>query len=116
MKFWIELEQAYQLDQIIEDSKGQPVIIFKHSTRCSISQTALNRLERSWETKPEAGVKMVYLDLLQHRDISNLIAEKFEVVHESPQLLLVQNGQCTFSRTHLSIRLEEALAHLEPKN
>jgi bacillithiol system protein YtxJ len=116
MKFWKELEQAGQLDQLVEDSKSTPVIIFKHSTRCSISQTALNRLERSWEVKPEEGVKMVYLDLLCHRDISNLIAEKFGVVHESPQLLLVQNGQCTFSRTHLAIRLEEVFDFLSAKN
>lgn len=116
MKFWNELAGIDQLNLLVEESKNQPVIIFKHSTRCSISNTALSRLERSWEELPNPGVKMVYLDLLRHRDVSNQIAEKFGIVHESPQLLLVQNGACTFSKTHLDIRLEEAFEHLNSKN
>lgn len=116
MKFWNELAGIDQLNLLVEESKKRPVIIFKHSTRCSISNTALSRLERSWATLPNSEVKMVYLDLLRHRDVSDQIADKFGIIHESPQLLLIQNGECTFSKTHLDIRLEEAFEHLISKN
>ena len=103
---WEQLNTVDQLEELIEKSKSKPVAIFKHSTRCSISSTALNRLERTWNDGLN-GFKMYFLDLIAHRDISNAIAEKFDVIHESPQLIVIKNGEAAYSASHLSIRTED---------
>ncbi|TXK37791.1 bacillithiol system redox-active protein YtxJ [Pontibacter qinzhouensis] len=103
---WHPLTSAEQLDTVIEESKSAPVVIFKHSTSCSISATAKSRLERQWEKAGVEHVKPYYLDLLRYRPVSNEIAEVLQVQHESPQLLLVQDGVCTYNASHLGINLE----------
>ena len=101
---WIELTSESQLTEIKEHSKIKPQLIFKHSTRCSISGVAKNRLEKS--TPPE-NVDFYFLDLIKHRDISNKIAEEFAVFHESPQVLLIKNGECVYDESHSGIRMDE---------
>lgn len=101
---WEQLTDETQLQQIIEQSRHQPVVIFKHSTRCSISAMALNRLERS--TAPE-GITFYYLDLIRYRSVSNKIAEMFQVYHESPQVLLIKDGECVYDESHNGINMEE---------
>lgn len=103
---WIPLESPKQLDEIMELSSSVPCLIFKHSTRCSISSMAKSRLEKSWDFEA-SDVKPYYLDLIQHRTISNEIADKFEVHHESPQILLIRNGVCTYDASHLDISVAE---------
>ena len=83
---WISLKDSRQLDEILAESKTQPVIIYKHSTRCNISRSAFDRLERNWDASI-GSIKGYFLDLLSNRDISNRIAELFEVEHHSPQIL-----------------------------
>jgi len=100
---WIDLREQAQLETIKEESKKAPVLIFKHSTRCSISRAALDRLERNWKTE----IKTYYLDLLSYRNISNQIAEYFGVEHESPQVLVVKSGKPVYVRSHLSINADE---------
>jgi len=104
---WQELKEEQQLDQIKDLSTGEPVVIFKHSTRCSISSTALNRLERSWKPEEVKGIKPYYLDLLSFRNISDKIEDEFNVRHESPQLLIIKNGSCVYHASHLGINYEE---------
>lgn len=104
---WTELNDEAQIESIREESKEQPVLIFKHSTRCSISRTALDRLERNWKPETLAPVKMYYLDLLSHRNVSNRVADYFDVAHESPQVLLVKDGKPVHVRSHLGIGFEE---------
>lgn len=101
---WIPLTEEAQLDAIIEQSKSKPVAIFKHSTTCSISAMAKDRMER--EQAPE-GVDFYYLDLLRYRPISNKIAEVFHVHHESPQILLIKDGECTYDESHNGITMDE---------
>ena len=101
---WLPLSEISQLDQIIDQSNEQPIVIFKHSTRCSISHMAKGRLDRSEEI-PETP--FYYLDLIAYRDISNQIAEKFQVHHESPQILLIRNGECVYAESHSGIMMEE---------
>lgn len=101
---WNELALPEQLDLIKAESHVVPQLIFKHSTRCSISVMALSRLDRS-ET-PE-GVRFHLLDLLSHRQLSNQIADMFGVVHESPQVLLIRNGECIYEESHNAISMEE---------
>lgn len=103
---WTALDSVNQLDEI----KQQPgySIIFKHSTRCSISMMAKRRFELDWEQLPE-NLPLYFLDLIKHRDISNKIAEEFQVHHESPQLLLIKNGECILDQSHGGISVEETL-------
>jgi bacillithiol system protein YtxJ len=103
---WNKLDKNEILDQIIEESKAKPVIIFKHSTSCSISAMALNRLERSWNDADMNGVKPYYLDLIAYRGISNAIAEKFGVMHQSPQVLVIKNGECVHDDSHMGINYQ----------
>jgi bacillithiol system protein YtxJ len=102
---WHTLENLSQLDEWLDRSQSQPVLFFKHSTRCSISAAAYGRMERGQNQLP-AGVALVYLDLLAHRDVSNALAEKTGIAHESPQLLLVVNRQCVFDASHFDVRPE----------
>lgn len=106
---WNKLKSEDQLDQIREESKSQPVLIFKHSNRCSISQLALDRLERKWNEK-EPAIKPYFLDLISHRDTSNRIAQKFNVEHESPQVLLIRNGEAVSDWSHFDIDLQTIVA------
>jgi bacillithiol system protein YtxJ len=101
---WAELTDIDQLESIKQESMQQPVVIFKHSTRCSISSMAKMRLERS--DMPE-DVKFYYLDLIRYRAISNKIAEIFDVYHESPQVLLIKNGECVYDESHNGINMDE---------
>ena len=100
---WNKLEQITQLDKIIEASFQQPQAIFKHSTRCSVSSMVQNRLERSGAIP---NVAFYYLDLIAHRDISNEIAERFDIEHQSPQLLLIKDGKCIFNESHMAIDMQ----------
>jgi len=100
---WHPLTSLEQLDEILEESKNTPVVIFKHSTACSISSTAKSRLERQWAGAGLDHVKPYYLDLLRYRPVSNEVAELLQVQHESPRLLLVQDGVCTYDVSHLGI-------------
>ncbi|MCR9289735.1 MAG: bacillithiol system redox-active protein YtxJ [Bacteroidetes bacterium] len=103
---WIPLTSISQIDEIIQRSKEVPCAIFKHSTRCSISSMAKYRLEDDWNF-PTTQVEPYFLDLIAHRDISAAIADKFSVWHESPQLLLIREGECTYDASHLDITVDE---------
>jgi bacillithiol system protein YtxJ len=103
---WISLTTEEQLSQIKEKSITVPQVIFKHSTRCSISSMVLDRLERS--STPES-IDFYYLDLIANRNISNKIAEVFNVYHESPQILIIKNGECIYDESHMGIRMDESV-------
>ena len=104
---WIPLQAENELEQIITDSETQPVLLYKHSTTCSISATALGRLERNWKTD---AIKPYYLDLLRFRELSRQVAERFGVTHQSPQALLIYKGQCVYDASHFDIRYDELMA------
>ncbi len=96
---WNELTDITQLDDIIQESADIPVLIFKHSTRCAISKMALRNFEKEYDI--DAGkAKPYFLDLLEHRDISNEIANIFHVTHQSPQLLVVKDGAVVYHTSH----------------
>src|ERR1700743_1074232 len=101
---WIDLTDEQQLGDIMEQSRQHPVVIFKHSTRCSISAMAKGRLERE---APAENVTFYYLDLIRYRDISNRIAEELHVPHASTQVLLIKNGECTYEESHNGISMAE---------
>jgi bacillithiol system protein YtxJ len=100
---WNPLTEITQLQTIKEESYKHPVLILKHSTTCSISSTALSRLERNWKQEKVGDLKPYYLDLLRYRPISNEIANTFKVEHQSPQVLIIQDGECVYDVSHFDI-------------
>ena len=106
---WLPLTQPEQLRTIVQESHEHPVLIFKHSTSCPISAMAKAKIERQWpDATLPADTPLYYLDLLRFRPLSAQVAEEFHVQHESPQLLLIQAGQCRYHASHMGIRLSEA--------
>ena len=103
------LTDVDQLQRIKEASLQRPQIIYKHSTRCGISSVVLKRLEKT--DAPEIA-DYYFLDLIKHRDVSNQIAELFQVHHESPQILLIKNGDCVFDDSHYSISMDDITEQL----
>lgn len=101
---WIEITNELQLEEVKSLSKTKPQLIFKHSTRCSISSMAKHRLEK---TATPGEIDFYYLDLIKNRNISQKIAEEFDISHESPQVLLIKNGKCIYDESHSGITMDE---------
>ncbi len=95
---WLQLTEISQLDVIIEASKSKAQILYKHSTRCGISKMVMRQLETDYDVNLNAD--LYYLDLLNYRPISNEIASNFEVMHQSPQVLVVKNGVVVKHASH----------------
>jgi bacillithiol system protein YtxJ len=102
---WIPLTDLDQLNEIVVLSNAKPIAIFKHSTRCSISRFALKQFENEFDSADATDT--YFLDLIEHRDVSNEIASRFQVVHQSPQLLLIKNGQSVYDVSHSDIDAKE---------
>jgi bacillithiol system protein YtxJ len=103
---YFELDKMEQFDEIDEISKTKPVVLFKHSTRCSISRMALKQFDAKFNY-PEEKIDWYLLDLLNHRDLSNEIASRYIVVHQSPQIVVIRNGKAVFNESHDSISAED---------
>ena len=104
--FWRVLNNDISLDEIDVISEKTPVLLFKHSTRCSISHMAKGELDRNWDFSEEEIIPY-YLDLLQYRSISNNITERYGVIHASPQILIIKNGKCIYNTSHSNISVDK---------
>ena len=103
---WKHLTSVEQLDAIEEMSASKPVAIFKHSTRCGISSMALRQFKNSFDIS-EDELDMYYLDLLRYRKVSDEVAARFGVLHQSPQLIVIKNGEVVHHASHHSISFEQ---------
>ncbi|HWW43272.1 MULTISPECIES: bacillithiol system redox-active protein YtxJ [Pedobacter] len=101
---WTNITDGTQISEIQKQTGYS--LIFKHSTRCSVSMMAKRRFEMDWDALPE-GTALYFLDLISYRDISAQIAETFQVHHESPQILLIKDGDCILDASHGDISAEE---------
>lgn len=108
---WRKLESMDQLAEVDELSKTKPVALFKHSTSCSRSAFAKEKLMDSYKLD-DKKVSFFYLDLLAHRNISSAIANKYGVMHQSPQLIVIKNGKAVFDTSHESISYNGLLKQL----
>ncbi|MCB7480832.1 bacillithiol system redox-active protein YtxJ [Christiangramia sediminis] len=100
---WIELNSMAQLDEMEERSEERTVAILKHSTTCGISRMVLKMFESDYDLDENEAIDLYFLDLRAHRDISNAIAEKFRVRHESPQLIVLKNREVVHHSSHQGI-------------
>lgn len=108
---WIELKDPGQVEAIKKLSSEKCQVIFKHSTRCSTSSVVKNRLERS---EADDRIDFYLLDLISYRAVSNEIAETFNVYHESPQVLVIRNGECIYDESHYGITMEDIIEQSSP--
>lgn len=104
---WKSLADLGQLNDIVNLSEEKTVVIFKHSTTCSISRMVLRNFEN--EYNQDNNLEIYFLDLLKNRDISNEIASKFSVVHQSPQILVIKNGVSVYNASHENIHADDLL-------
>jgi bacillithiol system protein YtxJ len=111
-QLWSELKDIEQLDELVTLSDSTPVFIFKHSVSCGISAQAKENLEIAM-AKTDKKIIFYYLDLIKYRSISNEIASRFGVTHQSPQILFIKGGKVIFTTSHHKIRpdiIEESLS------
>lgn len=102
---WIPLTEMNQLDEIKSLSKSKAILIFKHSTRCGISRMVLKNFEKEYNLQ-DSVIELYFLDLIEYRSISNEIAMKFNVIHQSPQVLVIQNEGVIYHDSHHQISVE----------
>ncbi|MFZ2284800.1 MAG: bacillithiol system redox-active protein YtxJ [Lutibacter sp.] len=101
---WLPLNDKSQLEDIIKISSDKPVLIFKHSTRCGISRMVLKNFESDYDI-PETEMDLYFLDLLNYRSLSQDISAKFSVRHQSPQVLVIKNGEVIYNDSHYYISI-----------
>jgi bacillithiol system protein YtxJ len=106
---WNKIDNEQALDEIIQSSYQEPVLLFKHSYRCSISSVALSRVEKAWN---QPDVKPFLIDVINQRPISNRIAQFLKITHESPQAILLQNGEPVYNASHLEINYKDLLGSI----
>ena len=107
---WRLLTDLGHVNEIIDLSTEKPVVIFKHSTRCSISRMALKQFENEFDLNEK--VVSFLLDLIEYRNISNEIASRFGVQHQSPQIILISDGKAVYNASHESIEAAKLVKHL----
>ena len=95
---WSRIDSEETLSKMINKSLDAPQVLFKHSSRCSISSLALSKMQNGLK-----NIDLYILDIIAHRDISNTVAQRFNVIHQSPQLLIIHHGKCMYNTSHLGI-------------
>jgi len=98
---WIGLTTVTQLQAISDKSKTKTQVIFKHSTRCGISKMVMNQFVDHYDV--DVSIDLYYLDLLNFREVSNEVGYKFQVLHQSPQLIVIKNGIAVAHASHGAI-------------
>jgi len=105
---WIFLTSESQLEEIERKSFEKPQVVFKHSTRCSISSVSMNKFVKNYNI-PSADADLYYLDLLNYRSVSDEVGYKFQIMHQSPQVLVIKNGEAVYNASHYAIQTDKIL-------
>jgi bacillithiol system protein YtxJ len=103
---WKSLNSLSQYEELMQASDKKPFAVFKHSTRCSVSHMAKKKMEMEWNID-DASLNLYYLDLLEHRDISNKIANDTHITHQSPQLIVIKNKEAIYHESHGNIDVSD---------
>ncbi len=103
---WTSVKHPTQIDEIVELSRQKTCLIYKHSPTCSISSMARHRLEGSWDFQ-EQDLATFFVDVVYDRPLSQQMAQTFGVRHESPQILVIKDGQCIHHSSHLDISVRD---------
>ena len=111
---WQELENVEEYRQALNHSFEKPILFFKHSTSCFISKSVKKNLEKQIsESADKDKVDLYYLDLLHFRPISNLMESDLNVTHQSPQAILLKNGEVKYNASHENIDFQSVIQALK---
>ncbi len=102
---WNKITTEQEVKDIVEKSKHKTQIIFKDSVTCGISAYAKSRIVDGYD-EIDGKADFNYLDLLAYRPVSNFIAEHLGVYHQSPQIIILKNGEVVHTVTHHAITAE----------
>lgn len=102
---WYQIASMDELNEAEKESHKRAIAIFKHSVTCGVSAHAKHRMENGFDLDPES-CRLYYLDLLSNRDISDEIARRYDVRHQSPQMIIIQNGKAVFDTSHHAVSLD----------
>ncbi len=108
---WIRLTSIDQLNSIIEKSNEKPILIFKHSTQCGISSMVFREFQRVYGLNEEQ-IKLYYLDIISFREISNEVSIRFQVIHKSPQVIIIKDGNTIHHSSHYQINFNSFILKL----
>ncbi len=103
---WNDLTNLDELDKLIKESELITVIVFKHSTRCDMSSAMLKRFEQDYNLNADSA-KPYFLDVIANREVSNEIALRFEVIHQSPQIIVIKKGRAVYFASHGDSKFED---------
>lgn len=109
---WREINDETVIGRIIKESYINPVVVFKNSYRCGISYGVLSRFQEEMSNAAVDGIAFYLLDVLAHRPLSSAISAEFNVRHESPQALVIENGDCSYHRSHWNISFSDIMNHI----
>ena len=116
MIHWNEIRDDVSPEELSELSNTDLLLIFKHSTRCGTSYMALDRLTEQWDSEKVEGLRSCFLDVISYRELAREIGAFFKVPHQSPQLLLIRNGECIFESSHSGIKFSDVEAVMRKLN
>ncbi|MEQ8904070.1 monothiol bacilliredoxin BrxC family protein [Ekhidna sp.] len=102
---WKSLSTKDQFDQLVENSREKPALIFKHRPSSPESTHALEQLERDWTISPE-NLDLYMLDVMKEKDINEVVTDMAGVINEYPQVLLFADGVTMYdeSREMISVK------------
>lgn len=113
MATYKEIDTLEQWNELLDASRQQPVVIFKHSTTCPVSANALSEFDQYLEAHPDDTTTYALVKVIESRPVSNQIAEDTGVKHESPQIILLRDGQKYWTASHWSITVEHMRAVMQ---
>lgn len=93
-----EIRDPAALDAVLALERA---VVYKHSTSCPVSATVIDDVLRFAEQSPDWPVYL--LKVIEHRDLSDAVAERLGVRHASPQVLLLRQGRSVWDASHYAI-------------
>ena len=109
---WKILETEDRVNLLAEESFNNPVVIFKFSSRCGVSASVFDEFQEKLNAAQPTNAAFYLVDVVANRQVSHAISAVFGIQHESPQALVIKDGECTYQKSHWSISFEEAFLHI----
>ena len=107
----IELHEKHALEQLLKRSHHEPVLLFKHSTQCSRSAGVIEDFEAFEQDNPAVPCGLILV--IEDRNVSDEVENRFGIRHESPQAILIVNEKATWHASHWKVTqdsIEAAMA------
>lgn len=103
-----------QLEKWIQSSDQHSVLLLKHSTQCSVSAEALEEVKK-YHQEEANDVKVALIHVIEDRPVSNEVANRFGIKHESPQAIWIKDRKVVWHASHWDIT-QETLRDANPIN